>query len=101
MNNILEEFACGNISPDVVYHRRDSHQHKLNIETLSNNEAKLMAALDDELKETLNQLIEAQIESCTIEGIDRFICGYRLGVLMTMEVFNGEGLNFQSRDQSS
>ncbi|MCL2853522.1 MAG: hypothetical protein FWE20_10935 [Defluviitaleaceae bacterium] len=89
MKSVLEEFASGNMSPDVVYHRKSSPQYKIITEALSGCEAKLMSALDDELKETLNQLIEAQMESSTIEGIDRFICGYRLGVLMTMEVFNG------------
>jgi len=50
-----------------------------------------MSALDGELKEIFKQHIDARAESDFITGIDRFIYGYRLGVLMTMEVFSGRG----------
>jgi len=56
---------------------------------LCETEDQLMPVLDGELKETFKQYINAQAESNLITGIDKFIYGYRLGVLMTMEVFNG------------
>ncbi|MCL2853535.1 MAG: hypothetical protein FWE20_11010 [Defluviitaleaceae bacterium] len=88
MRSILEEFACGKISPDIDYFRKRS-QYDRTLETLCNTEGKLMSELGGELKETLKQFIDAQSKSSAIDGIDRFIYGYRLGVLMTMEVFYG------------
>ena len=90
MKSILEEFACGNITQDVVYYRKNSPDLERIMETLCSSEDKLMSVLDGELKQTFKQLIEAQAESSDIEGVNRFICGYRLGVLMTMEVFYGD-----------
>ena len=48
-----------------------------------------MSALEGKLKETLQQYVDAQAETNQITNTDKFIYGYRLGVLMTMEVFNG------------
>jgi len=89
MKSILEEFACGNVSPEPRFFKRDSHYGRT-MEILSDSEEKLLSALDGELKETLKQFSEAQSEISLLSGIDRFIYGYRLGVLMTMEVFNGK-----------
>ena len=89
MISILEEFARGNISPEPRFFKRDSHYGRA-METLVDKEKKLYAALDGELKETLKQFSEAQIEISRLSSIDRFVYGYRLGVLMTMEVFNGK-----------
>ena len=89
MKSILEEFACGNISPEPRFFKRDSH-YGLTMKILSDSEEKLLSVLDGDLKETLKQFSEAQAEISILSGVDRFIYGYRLGVLMTMEVFNGK-----------
>ena len=52
-------------------------------------ENKLTAGLDDGLQETMKEYINHQAEANLISTTDSFIYGYRLGVLMTMEVFNG------------
>ena len=57
---------------------------------MCDSEDKLMSALDGELKETFKQFIEALGECNSIESNNRFINGYRLGVLMTVEVFIGQ-----------
>ena len=89
MKSILEEFARGNISPEPRFFKRDSHYgHTMKI--LSDSEEKLLSLLDGELKDTFKQFSDAQAEISLLSGIDRFIYGYRLGVLMTMEVFNGK-----------
>ena len=87
---ILEEFAKGNISPEPRFFRRDSHYGRM-IKILSESEEKLLAALgDDELKDTLKQLTKAQTEISYLTGIDKFVYGFRLGVILTTEVFDGK-----------
>ena len=88
MKNILEEFARGNISPDVGSIKRGTHYDRT-MKALVENENKITAGLGDELQNTFKQYIDLQLEANQISGIDKFIYGYRLGVLMTMEVFNG------------
>ena len=89
MKSILEEFAYGNISPEPRFFKKDSHYART-LEILSDSEEKLMSMLGGELKETLQKFSKAQAELNSLSNVDRFIYGYRLGVLMTMEVFNGK-----------
>ena len=87
MRSILEEFACGNINPDQRFIERGSEYAKA-LDVLSNAEEKLRAALNDSEKELLNALLEAQGAVNHLTNIDRFVCGYRLGALMTMDIFD-------------
>ena len=89
MKSILEEFAYGNISPEPRSFKRDSAYGRA-MDTLVHSEGKLLNALSGESKETLEKLIDAQMEVNLLSGIDRFVCGYRLGVLMTTEVYAGK-----------
>jgi hypothetical protein len=89
MSSILEEFARGNISPEPRFFKHGSHYGRI-MQRLSDSEEKLLAALSGEQKEALEKFIDAQAEISLLSGIDRFIYGYRLGVLMTMEVFEGK-----------
>ena len=88
MKSILEEFARGNISPDVGSIKRGTHYDRT-MKALVENENKLTAGLGEELQNIFKQYIDLQLEANQISNIDKFIYGYRLGVLMTMEVFNG------------
>jgi hypothetical protein len=88
MKSILKEFAQGNISPQFGSIKNNSH-YKRNFETFCRCADKLKAELNGELQETLKNLIDTQAEISLIAEEDKFIYGYRLGVLMTMEVFNG------------
>jgi len=89
MKSILEEFAYGNISPEPRFFKNNTHYGRT-MKILSDSEEKLLSVLDGELKETLKKLTDAQAEISILSGVDRFMYGYRLGVLMTMEVFNGK-----------
>ena len=86
--SILEEFARGNISPNVGSVKRGSHYDRLG-KALVEAENKITAGLDEELQDIMKQYIDLQGETNLISTTDSFIYGYRLGVLMTMEVFNG------------
>ena len=86
MISILEAFAYGNINPDVGTIKNDSQYGQV-LKTISDCEEKLLSMLDGESKELLIKLSGAHHEAISIVGIDKFIYGYRLGVLMTMEVF--------------
>ena len=89
MKSILEEFAYGNISPEPRFFKNNTHYGRT-MKILSDSEEKLLSVLDGESKETLKKLTDAQAEISILSGVDRFMYGYRLGVLMTMEVFNGK-----------
>ena len=88
MKSILEAFAYGNINPNDGSFKHSSRYGRV-MKTLSESEEKLMAMLDGEPKELFMQFSSAQLESNTISSVDKFIYGYRLGMLMTMEVFTG------------
>lgn len=88
MKSILEEFAYGNISPEVHSFKKDSHFGRT-MKKLTDSEDKLYAVLNEPEKEILKEFSDAQIEINMLSGVERFIYGYRLGVLMTAEVFDG------------
>ena len=88
MKSILEAFAYGNIDPNVGTIKKGSRYERV-IKTLSDSEEKLLPMLDGEAKELLIKFSSAQAEANAISNLDKFIYGYRLGVLMTMEVFTG------------
>ena len=88
MKSILEEFAYGNISPEVRSFGRDS-ECGCTMKKLTDSEDKLFAVLNESEREILTDFSNAQMEINMLSGVDRFIYGYRLGVLMIIEVFNG------------
>ncbi|MCL1882582.1 MAG: hypothetical protein FWF81_02360 [Defluviitaleaceae bacterium] len=88
ISSILEEFARGNISPDVGSIPKGSHYERT-MKIVCETEDRLVAELNDELKDVFRKHVDAQAEATLTTEIDRFIYGYRLGVLMTMEVFKG------------
>ena len=89
MKSILEEFARGNINPNVGSVKRGSEYDRLG-KALVEAENKITAGIGEELQDTMKQYIDLQGDTNLIANIDSFIYGYRLGVLMTMEVFNGK-----------
>jgi hypothetical protein len=88
VKSILEAFAYGNINPDEGSIKKGSRYANI-IKTVSDCEDKLLSMLDGEPKELLIKFSSAQTEANSISNVDKFICGYRLGVLMTREVFTG------------
>jgi len=90
MKSILKEFAYGNINPNNGTIVKGTRYESL-IQTIATSEATLITLIDNEdTKALLNKLSSAQLEANAISNTDKFIDGYRLGVLMTIEVFKGD-----------
>ena len=89
MKSILKEFALGNILTEPRFFTKDSHYGKV-MKQLSTSKDKLLTVLGEEEKQILESYSEAQQEIASLSSLDQFIYGYRLGTLMTMEVFNGK-----------
>lgn len=89
MTSILEEFACGNVSPEPRFFKPGS-QYGRAMDALLKDEEKLLAALNESEKELFKGYCDTQSEVSRLSGMSRFIYGYRLGVLMTVEVFEGK-----------
>jgi len=87
MKNILHEFALGNINPNDGTIPKDSpYTHVM--QTITDCEQQLLDTLDDEAKKLFWQFSSAHMEANAISNNDKFIYGYRLGVLMTMGIFD-------------
>lgn len=86
VKSILKEFANDNLHPgtrDFVHNSEFGRAAK----RLSDTETALLASLCEPEKKLLNDFTKAQEEVYHLSYMDKFIYGYRLGVLMTMEVF--------------
>jgi len=94
VKSILESFAYGEIRPLEGFFKWDS-QYESVLDRVSEYEGKLMAMLNGEARELFVKFLEAQTEAGEAAGLDRFICGYRLGVLMMVEVFVGKGESYE------
>lgn len=86
MATILEEFANDNLHPGSRYFVRNSEYGRA-AKRLTDTENALLASLCEPEKKLLEDFTKAQDEVNHLARIDKFIYGYRLGVLMTMEVF--------------
>ena len=88
MESILHAFANENLVVGPSSFSRNSAEGQA-MKKLCDMEAALNAVLNDEEKELLEQLEAAQREVSSLSSTERFLYGYRLGVLMTTEVFTG------------
>lgn len=88
MKSILEEFANDNILPGSRYFKQNSEYGKA-IKKAFDLEDTLGGLLNENERKLLDEFSSAQAEVSRLSSMDKFIYGYRLGVLMTMEVFNG------------
>ena len=86
MNNILEDFANGNLHPNERCFKKNSSYAQA-LKNVANAEHALLSALHEPEKKLLDAFIQAQDEISYLSRTDQFIYGYRLGVLMTLEVF--------------
>lgn len=87
MGKILDAFANNGLFVVELTDKRTPQRQKLAEEGLKLHN-KLKEKLNDEQKELLEQLIETIYEENCHYVQERLIRGYRLGVLMTMEVFS-------------
>ena len=86
MKSILEEFAYGNISPEVQAFKPDSPYGQV-MKAAAGNEQKLLAKLSEEEKIIFEKFIDTQFEINHLTAVKNFIYGYKLGLLMTAEAF--------------
>ena len=88
MQRILEAFATENLSVEpVTLEGGTEYQRARNL--YADLGEQLLAKLNKEEKELLEKYTDAMAEESHLYSVERFIDGYRLGVLMTMEVFTG------------
>ena len=89
MKSVLEALAYGEISPLASTAKWDSNYCRV-IESIVEYEDKLSYMLDGEARELLKKFSAAYSEANGTANVDSFICGYRLGALMMIEVFAGK-----------
>lgn len=90
MQHILEAFARGNITPQLRYFQPGSAYAKA-LQHLTDSEEALLSAMSEDRKDLVSAFSDAQAALSLLGTTDGFIQGYKLGVLMTMEVFQGAG----------
>ena len=86
MSSILEEFAYGNLSPEVRFFKRGSRCGEA-MDALCANEEKLLAELQGDEKALFQKYMDAQGEINRLTAVDNLIYGYKLGLMMTAEAF--------------
>jgi len=86
MRSVLEEFAYGNISPEVQFFDGNSRYGQA-VNTLSRNEEKLFGTMNESEKEVFQKYIDAQEEVNELTAVRNMVYGYKLGLLMTAEAF--------------
>lgn len=90
MQSILEEFAYGNISPEVQGFKRNSPYGDA-MSAVSGNEEKLLRILGGEEKIIFQKYVDAQGEVNQLTAVKNLIYGFKLGLLMTAEAFITSG----------
>ena len=88
MKSILQEFAYGNISPEVRFFERNSKYGQA-IKLVANLEERLLGKLGTDDKELFEKFVDAECELNQITATDNLVHGYKLGLTMTAEAFVG------------
>lgn len=88
MNRILEALADDNLCINPVTYK-GSREYRKAIKEAYETAEELDEKLNDEEKKLFEKFRDAQSDESHIYEVDRFIRGYRLGVLMMIEVFVG------------
>lgn len=89
MTNILEALATDHLCVEPAIYKSNSKLRKARNRYCDLGE-KLMAKLNEEDQKMLEDYNAARTEESVLYGNDRFIKGFRLGVLMMMEVVMNE-----------
>lgn len=89
MERFLRAFASEQLQVIEVTETRSPKRKRLLDESYKLH-TELEEKLNSEEKELLERLLDVNADENALYGEDKFIRGYRLGVLMTMEVFAGQ-----------
>ena len=100
MSKILEAFAEDNLSNNPATYRGKSEYRKA-LKVKYNSAETLNEKLDDEGKKLFEQYCDAQSDESRIYEMDRFIRGYKVGVLMMIEVFTGASDLFLDNEEKT
>jgi hypothetical protein len=88
MRSILEEFAYGNVSPEVQFFQKDSKYGRVT-KLVSHIEEKLLDRLGADEKDLFQKYVDAQGEANQLTAVKNLVYGYKLGLIMTAEAFIG------------
>lgn len=100
MNKILEAFAEDNLAINPTTYR-GNHEYMKAIKAMYETAETLDTKLNDEEKKLFEQFRDAQSDGNHIYEVDRFIRGYRVGVLMMVEVFMGASSLFLDMEEET
>ena len=87
--SVLEELWYGNIAPSERTIRKNSEYARLSKEAL-HCEEQFINELSDEGRKIYEERITKLLLKCGIEECDSFICGFRLGAKIILEVLGRE-----------
>lgn len=88
MQSILEEFAYGNVSPQVQGFDKNSKYGKA-MELVARLEHKMLNKLEADEKDLFEKYDAAQGELNQLTAVKNLVHGYKLGLIMTAEAFLG------------
>ena len=93
MGKILKAFLTDQLHVDGETEGR-SPEHQQLCDRGSELQDKLAEKLNDEEKEMLTELVDTLFEESCYDNQKKFERGFRLGVLMTAEIFTEQGIFF-------
>lgn len=97
MGKILKEFARNNFHTDIQDEKRSPEHEKL-CEQIFALQTELEEKLNNTEKRLLNQLMDTIADENSCYAQEKFIRGYRLGVLMTMEILTEQEICLRTED---
>ena len=98
MGKILEAFAEDELCIEPAYVELSPQRKKL-LDQCDELLTKLNEKLDNEEQELLTRIINTILDENHLHARDKFIRGYRLGVLMTTEVFSEQDSYLDNSDR--
>lgn len=89
MNNILEQLYNGEIYPSENIVPSNPQYRPLTLKISDEREA-LQSKLNAEDSERLEALGEMYVETSSMYGYENFLCGFKLGAFLMLEILKGE-----------
>ena len=92
MKSMLEELYYGRINPYEAKFEKDPYYQQA-AETLIKSESKLLDSLPEPYISTFIDFADAESQIADITALEKFSYGFKLGVLLGMELFSGDEIN--------
>lgn len=89
MNNILEQLYNGEIYPSKNIVPTNPQYHPLT-RKINDERGVLQTKLNAEDSERLEALGEMYVETSSMYGYENFLCGFKLGASLILEILKGE-----------